>query len=432
MMPDIFYSLTDFLITCLEIFLLLYLLKSEEKKKKYRWIVFAIIYIVATVLMTNMEVTLLVKFTVLVIIIVTLGQYVYKCSVFKLFVYGLSYVFSINISELIVMQSWNLFLDDPLTSDNIIFDEFLLSAIIAIKALHILLIIIIERIMGKDKLDRKFKEIIPIIMMGLPFFMVLESISLNLPYVTNEKNILIFIISSIAILVAYIYSIIFNNHYLSVRRKAQEEELTVYELQMKYDYYRKRMEDEDRVKEIYHDLKNHLLLADATIDYEVRKKLQRYENYYDLGNEFLNVIISEKSQLARENGIRFECDGDFKGFEFINPLDISTIFGNILDNSIEACLRVEACNRFIFLNIARKGDLLLIVIKNTMPDANDANKDFLKTNKRNKAFHGYGISNVKEAVKKYNGNVSISVENGDFIFSIVIPVPGEIGVLRHD
>lgn len=430
MIPDAFFSIVDFLITCLEMFFVLYLLQNEERKKGQRWIVLFVIFVISVVCMTKMEVALILKLTIQVILIVFIGKYVYKCSIFKLTVYGVCYIVSLYASELIVIQSWNLFLKDPLTTDNIIYKEFLLSAIIAIKALHFLIVVIIAKIMEKDKSDRQFKEIIPIVLMSLPFILILESISLNLPYVTNERYILIFTCCSIATLIAFIANIIFNNHYLSMRRKSQEEEVMVYQLQLKYDYYQRRMEDEERIKEIYHDLKNHFLLAGNTVDGTIKDKLQHYENYYDMGNEFLNIIISEKSQLARENKIILECDGDFKEYGFLDPLDISTIFGNALDNSIEACLKVEENNRFIFLNVVKRGNFMLLVIKNTMENTNSGNDKFLKTGKKNKAFHGYGLTNIKKTIKKYNGDCSISAENGEFIVSIVIPIPDKEGVFR--
>lgn len=429
MISDEILSVIDFLITCLEMFFVLYLLQNEKKKRGCRWIVFAAVFVIAVVCMTYLEVSLILKLVIQVIIIICLGKYVYRCSIFKLTVYGLCHAISIYVSELIIVQSWNIFLEDPLVSNNIIFKEFMLSAVLAIKALHFLIVLIIQRVMKKDKFDRKFKEIIPTILRSLPFILVLDSISLNLPYIKNERYIIIFICCSIVILFSFIANIIFDGHYLTVRKKAQEEEMMVYELQIKYAYYQKRMEDEERVKSIYHDLKNHFLLADNSIDNDIKKKLQRYENYYDMGNEFVNIIISEKSHLARENNIRFECEGNFGANQFMEPLDISTILGNILDNSIEACMKVDESNRFIFLTVAQKGDLLIIVVKNTVSNV-IIHEESLKTIKKNKSFHGYGLPNVKKAIKKYNGDCSVSVRNGEFVISIVIPIPDTERIFR--
>lgn len=423
MIPDIVYIIIDFLFTSLEAFFLLYLLENELQKAKFRKIFFFVVFVVSVVIMTRLDLSLTLKIIVQFLLIIFMGKYVYKCSIFKLFIYGLIHVFAIQTSELIVIQCWNLFLDRPLISDNIIYKEFMLSAVISAKSLHFLIIIILKKIMNRDKNDRSFKDIISIICTSIPFILVIESINLNLPHVTNDKYVVIFAFSSIAVLISFIASIMFNNYYLSVSRKSHEEELMLYELQIKYDYYQKRMEDEELIKGIYHDLKNHLLLSENTLENDVRKKLKRYENYYDMGNEFLNIIVSEKSQLAREQNIIMECDGDFKNYDFIEPLDISTIFGNILDNSIEACLKVDESKRFIFFNVVNKGNFMLIVLKNSMISSRINAAKTKNTSKKSSSFHGFGLSNVKKVIKKYNGNFSISTLNEQFCINILIPIP---------
>ena len=44
-----------------------------------------------------------------------------------------------------------------------------------------------------------------------------------------------------------------------------------------------------------------------------------------------------------------------------------------------------------------------------------------KTTKKDTFLHGYGISNIKNAVEKYNGTCTITKENGKFILKILIP-----------
>lgn len=60
-----------------------------------------------------------------------------------------------------------------------------------------------------------------------------------------------------------------------------------------------KLQEEERVKEIYHDLKNYFLLSeDDKISEEIRKKLKMYERFYETGNDFLNIVLAEKIRKA--------------------------------------------------------------------------------------------------------------------------------------
>ena len=67
----------------------------------------------------------------------------------------------------------------------------------------------------------------------------------------------------------------------------------------------------------------------------LRSQIADYEDYVHTGNEFLDIILKDKAAKAREKQIDFSALVDFKGMDFIEPLDISTIFSNALDNAME-------------------------------------------------------------------------------------------------
>ena len=69
---------------------------------------------------------------------------------------------------------------------------------------------------------------------------------------------------------------------------------------------------------------------------KLQSQVAMYEDYVHTGNDILDIILKEKSELAREKKIALSVTADLIGMEFIEPLDISTIFGNGLDNAIEA------------------------------------------------------------------------------------------------
>lgn len=90
------------------------------------------------------------------------------------------------------------------------------------------------------------------------------------------------------------------------------------------------------------DLKHHLLVPESRQNTEetrqmaqiLRSQIADYEDYMHTGNEFLDIILRDKAAKTREKKIDFSAMVDFHTVHFIQPLDISTIFGNALDNAI--------------------------------------------------------------------------------------------------
>lgn len=201
------------------------------------------------------------------------------------------------------------------------------------------------------------------------------------------------------------------------------------ELELKQSYYKDKLKDEERVRRIYHDMKNHLLLMEANLDSSkefagsvqaLKEEIASYENYYHTGNEFLDVIILHKSRLAQEKQIDFNAVIQLGDSGFLEPLDISTIFGNALDNAIAACEKLPASMRLITVKASRIRDMLIILVENNMqPEALfDGN-----TTKKDAFLHGFGLANIKTAAEKYGGECTMTPQEGRFMLKVIIPIP---------
>jgi len=201
------------------------------------------------------------------------------------------------------------------------------------------------------------------------------------------------------------------------------------ELERQRNYYKDRIRDEERVRGIYHDLKNHLLLLQAQTgngqDMQnslqgLQAQIQEYENYHHTGNEFLDIIIRDKAKIAQEKQIDFNARVSFVDGSFIELLDMSTIFGNALDNAIEASEKLPEDRRLITVKANRVRDMLVITVENnTSPDASIPEK----TTKEDAFLHGFGLPNIRKAVERYGGQCRIQTEAERFVLKILIPIP---------
>ncbi len=201
------------------------------------------------------------------------------------------------------------------------------------------------------------------------------------------------------------------------------------ELEMQRNYYKDRIRDEERVRSVYHDMKNHLLLLQSQAGngqevqnsiQELKDQIQEYENYHHTGNEFLDIIIRDKAKASQERKIDFSAVISFEAGSFIEPLDISTIFGNALDNAIEASEKLSEDMRLITVRANRVRNMLVIIVENNTAATSPETKG---TTKKDTFAHGFGLPNLKNAVEKYDGQYSTKLENGMFTLKIVIPIP---------
>ena len=152
---------------------------------------------------------------------------------------------------------------------------------------------------------------------------------------------------------------------------------------------------------------------------ELRSQIADYENYIHTGSSFLDIIIKDKAEKAREKQIDFSAFIDFSGVDFIEPLDISTFFGNGIDNAIEACEKLPDEQRVILVKAGQVQDFVSILIENNCTEKAHADGH---TTKADKFLHGFGISNMKKAAEKYGGTCMTTRENGKFTLKIFFTV----------
>ena len=103
----------------------------------------------------------------------------------------------------------------------------------------------------------------------------------------------------------------------------------------------------------------------------------------------------------------------------INEDDMVIIFGNLLDNAIEACQR-ESEKKYIDLKVFYESGCIMINVINSYDSViNESDGEYI-TRKENKELHGLGIKSVKKTVNKYNGIMEISSEIYEFMVNVFL------------
>ncbi len=206
--------------------------------------------------------------------------------------------------------------------------------------------------------------------------------------------------------------------------------------QRRYEYHLKEqikhldeiLITQNQVKKFKHDFSNYVIGLEAyfkTEDYigakEYVKKLEKdfvYDRSIETGNIALDAILSTKKVIAESKNIKFIAKIQVPKKLFIDPIDMCIIFGNALDNAIEACERIESENKEISLVLICQGDRVFCRIINSAPGIPKLLK--FKTLKPDKENHGIGLENIKTALEKYDSNPSIEYLDNKFILKFVI------------
>lgn len=233
--------------------------------------------------------------------------------------------------------------------------------------------------------------------------------------------------------------IIFINLYLLnvldalTENKDLKYKLDLYERQAKsnYEYYMRQMESRKTVLSVLHDIEKHIHVLHELKQTGEEEEIEKYKDMFEdmiaplmsgqyCNNAILNVIINDKMDYCRKNRIQFEVDIQEVQVDFMKPLDITTIFGNILDNAVFACERSE--EKQIKLKISPFNGFIFVQLTNTFAGEIIWDANGLPVSQKGDR-HGIGLENVKKVVKEYCGEVQIQTEKDVFTIEIMFSHP---------
>lgn len=183
-------------------------------------------------------------------------------------------------------------------------------------------------------------------------------------------------------------------------------------------------------RRLVHDLKNHFLVLK---DYERTKNYtgihdyieEMEKNYFSMripvwtGNRIVDLLLEQKKAVSTEQGIDFLIEAIPVPVWNLNDSELCSLFGNLLDNAIEACSIVTGEKKEIRIDIERQNQLVFIRIGNTTEQKPVMKNGRPISTKADKKIHGYGLKNVERIVDKYDGKIAYQVTENKFQVNII-------------
>ncbi|MCC0645541.1 GHKL domain-containing protein [Clostridioides sp. ZZV13-5731] len=355
--------------------------------------------------------------------------YNYKSTVLKSLVISLVYwmiligVDSVSSSIILMINSIDNL--NILLNNNVLRLEFIILS-------KILLISIIPFIKGlKLQIEFKQKEFIYIIILvvdNILSIVIIFGLTMN----TTKNSLTILIASGILFmsnmsLIHIIGNIIKNNNIM------MENQIVKEKIKMQYKNYLNLQEAQIKVRKLYHDMKNHITciqniygyneVAEIYIDH-IKSELNEWKSIFTTGNMILDIILNDKKSFCDNNNIELIVDIKFSRCDFIDMMDICSIFSNMLDNAIEACMKIDSMEieRFIKIKGTIVNGFFVVKCENSKINEIKTKNNNIKTDKEDSDLHGIGIKSIKSSVQKYNGEVYIDYQDCKFVVKIYIPI----------
>ena len=174
-----------------------------------------------------------------------------------------------------------------------------------------------------------------------------------------------------------------------------------------------------------HDLKHqlHKLPHGDRVDFEelrsVEQAISIYQTAACTGNETLDIVLTDKMLVCEPKGIEITCMADGKCLAFMHEEDIYSLFGNALDNAITAVEKLEEHEREVKLVIKNLGDLISVRVENKFKGQIKLKDGLPVTTKKDFRYHGFGILSMKMVAARYQGQLNVYADGGNFVLNII-------------
>lgn len=186
----------------------------------------------------------------------------------------------------------------------------------------------------------------------------------------------------------------------------------------------------EQTRKMNHDIKSYLLVILGYIENEeyqvahdkiveiLERKLKLNMVNYESSGE-INAVLNDKLASANEKNIQFELHASGK-VNSENAMDIAIMLANLLDNALEAA--ENSYGKKVLLDMYEQKGMYYIDVSNSIQESVLHTNPNLKTTKEEKKKHGIGMKSIKHIVKKLDGTLQITEQDGLFRVNISFPL----------
>lgn len=214
----------------------------------------------------------------------------------------------------------------------------------------------------------------------------------------------------------------------------RQKQVFIQKQKMEQTYYEAIQEKIEQQARLLHDIKHHIQVVGQMAADEKNDGIVAYcksiTNIYTIpvtieytDNKIMNIILAEKADICRQKQIDFQVRIASIQLDFLDPMVVCTLFGNLLDNAIEGAKR--CCNhKFIKVRIEKfNAQFIVLSVQNSCQKVIRNTQKFFLTTKPDKNKHGYGLKSIQQAVEEQGGTVAFECTGTVFKATILLHIP---------
>lgn len=285
---------------------------------------------------------------------------------------------------------------------------YLINAVVS-KTLYFISCIVLAKYTGKDRNAVRFPLIFylfpfAVLAVLVAFWSVCTSYGISGWYLLFLAVLgMILMLAAVLLFVSFQRTAQRENQIISLQNQLEKIETD----KRYYDILEKQNED----LMIYaHDTKKHLSAIRELNDNpqietylsKMSERLRRYSRIGHSGNRMLDVICNKYSEECALHGIQFELDLRLANFKYVDDLDLVAIFGNLLDNALEAAQKSTEKKMALLTDRVNTYDIVTVTNSCDRPPLTRGRE--LLTTKTNVRLHGLGVKSLKKTAHKYGGD----------------------------
>lgn len=373
--------------------------------------------------------------TIVCLVSVFIGcSVVYREKFYIKSAFSITLIYSFHIIDIVIGNIMSFVMDKSILE--VFYSDFLCRSIICliIKAVNIFSIMLLYKAFKRSglDLDRRIWLLFNIVM--AVFLSVTTAFMDIYPNrnISREFEIMCMVIS-VSFLVMSVIVIYFFTYICTSFRQNRK----LYLLQSSYEAIEESLsvqsQNIQKLRKIRHDLRNHLLNAKILIEKNDTNEAQHIldeiigqtENInigitQTTGNSIIDAAITYKTAVCCNKNIQIEYFLENLPELSIDPVDISSLISNLMDNAIEAAEKTS--DPYIKIQISMYRKYLTIYVRNSsLNDLQfDINKNELLSTKLDKTLHGYGMQIINDIALKYDGVFQWKFEDGFFIANVLL------------
>lgn len=196
-------------------------------------------------------------------------------------------------------------------------------------------------------------------------------------------------------------------------------------------HYETLLKSEKATRKYRHDMANHLICMEQLAQREAWEALKSYlsgmtgqikslPTPYETGNRILDILTN---CLLSEEYINADIRiyGGVASIGKIHQEELCAIYANLLQNAIEELRRNQNGEKgFLCIRFSGNERFLQIEMENSL----SAPKQDLRSKKKDREQHGFGIENVREAIEKNGGELEVEIREKSFYAGVILPLDG--------